>query len=222
MNQSILQEAKKRGHPTLKQYMAWAQLLYWFFREHLTLIFYGQSVRDGRTERVLKKLREKDSLRAQWYDGRWVYCVKRINRRRYDRIPNHIYHGLGCSEGLVRFYLSDRNCTIIPAREFQNLGYRPEWGMTLSTGMTLLYEFCTEDNTKRRLKQKLQSYAGLPHNQVVLFVLDISKEHLPKYIAGSYFFIDYETFKSVSYGEQLTAPIYIWGGDGTKNPLRKK
>jgi hypothetical protein len=214
MNPSILYKAKKRGHPTQKEYLAWAEVLDWFTRELMTLIFYGRLIRDGRTERVLKKFREKSSLRAIWYDGRWAYSAKRINRRPYDQIPDHIYHGLGCSEGLVRFYLSDHGAIIIPARRFLNLGYRPEWGMMLSSGMTLLYEFCTADNVRRRLKHKIQTYMGLPENQAVLFVLDIAREHLSTVISGPYFFVDYESFKKVPYGEQLTAPIYTWGDSG--------
>jgi hypothetical protein len=220
MTPSIIYEAKKRGHPTQKEYLAWAEVLDWFVRELITLIFYGKLIRDGRTERILKKFRSKGRLRSVWYDGRWVYSARRINRRQYDQIPDHIYHGLGCSEGLVRFYLSDPGAIIIPERKFKNLGYRPEWGMILSSGMTLLYEFCTADNVRRSLKHKLQTYQDLPANQAVLFVLDIVREHLSTVMSGPYFFVDYETFKKVPYGEQLTAPIYIWGDNGKTLALR--
>ena len=217
MTEIIIYEAKNRRHPTLKEYGEVFQKLDWFKREHITLWFHGHDgnqTRDGRTEVKLKEFREKGKLQARWYDGRWVYSVKRINRGSQDKIPDHIYHGLGVTEGLVRFYLSDKSAEIVPPGKFP--GIRPD-GVIRYPTRTVLYEFCTEDNTRRRLKQKIKAYKEL-EGFVVVFVLDVTD--VTPYVDGPFYFITYKTFTSIPYGQQLTAPHYIWGGDGKVYSLR--
>jgi hypothetical protein len=53
----------------------------------------------------------------------------------------------------------------------------------------------------------------VPREKVQKFVWEIIPIGLPV------FFTDFETFKSVPIGEQLSAPIYIWGEDGKTYPL---
>jgi hypothetical protein len=60
---------------------------------------------------------------------------------------------------------------------------------------------------------------------IVLFIVDITRERVEKFVIRNmpigypFFFTDYETFKSVPYGNQLTTHIYIWGEDGKSYPL---
>jgi hypothetical protein len=214
-------EAKKRQNPTIKQYMEVLQSVDWCKREHISLWFHGHDgneKRDGRTEMILKRLREREDIRAKWYDGRWVYCANRINRKKHDQIPDHIYHGLGVTEGIVRYYMADKKCQIIP--HFKIAKIVPDAAIGYANGSTLLYEFCTDDNTRRRLKQKIEAYKEISGNFVVVFVLDVFPQRLANYVDGPFYFIDYESFKTIPYGEQLTAQKYIWGGDGQIYPLR--
>ena len=94
----------------------------------------------------------------------------------------------------------------------------------------LLFEYCTEDNFYRQLKWKVRKYQDYVLNSkeriVVLFVLDVSREKVKKFIerhqpVGPFYFVDYETFLKVPLGNQLTAPIYFWGEDQNVYALRK-
>jgi hypothetical protein len=53
----------------------------------------------------------------------------------------------------------------------------------------------------------------VPRDRVLKFVLDNKPTGLPA------FFTDYEMFKRVGTGQQLNAPIYIWGENGLSYPL---
>jgi hypothetical protein len=113
----------------------------------------------------------------------------------------------------------------------------------------LLFEFSTKSNFlfSGKMQGKLQAYeknlekieSKFKAKAMVVFVLDIPKAMVERFVlaerlAGSVadappegghplapvFFTDYETFKKVPIGEQLTAPIYFWN-DGKQYPLRK-
>src|SRR3989337_3520766 len=79
MEYSTLYEAKKRCNPTIREYLEAAQLFHWAKKEHYTVWFKGNLVRDGRTERVLKRLVDKGRLRSVGYGRCLVYCAKRLN-----------------------------------------------------------------------------------------------------------------------------------------------
>jgi hypothetical protein len=55
----------------------------------------------------------------------------------------------------------------------------------------------------------------------VLFVLDVPKYAVPSFFQQdeAFYFVDLDSFMNVEEGEQLAAPIYVWGGDGNKYPL---
>jgi hypothetical protein len=96
-------------------------------------------------------------------------------------------------------------------------------------------------NAYRRHFEKFEEKLGV--KPVVLFVLDVPRDVVKRYVgslggddgsAGGFaassggdrfpsdpfFFTDYQTFLSVPFGQQLTAPIYIWF-DGKEYPLKK-
>lgn len=56
----------------------------------------------------------------------------------------------------------------------------------------------------------------------MIFVIDALKEEIHELNVSddSCYFVDFNTFKSVPIGQQLSAPIYLWGGDGQPYPLR--
>ena len=114
----------------------------------------------------------------------------------------------------------------------------------------LLFEYSTKHNFfitgnmtgkltayKKNLWRIAKKFSAKP---IVVFTIDIPKETLERFVlrvsqAGSvadapsegghpltpFFFVDYDSFLKVPIGEQLTAPIYFWGVDGKKYPLRK-
>ena len=114
---------------------------------------------------------------------------------------------------------------IIPEKSFRGGGVIPEWGVRFSNGKLLLFEFCTEDNFERYglVKGKMTRYKQIYPEALVLFVIDVEREKVEKFVStgtGENFFLtDYETFKSIPIGQQLTAPIHIWE-DGKTYPLR--
>ena len=119
---------------------------------------------------------------------------------------------------------------VISEKDFKLHSCVPEWGIRYPSGVLLLFEYCTEDNFYRQLKWKVRKYQDYVLNSkervVVLFVLDVSREKVKKFIerhqpVGPFYFVDYETFLKVPLGNQLTAPIYFWGEDQNVYALRK-
>jgi hypothetical protein len=173
---------------------------------------------------MLPRLVDRGKLRRQKYGAKLVYIAPKF--KKVPRIEN-IEHGLGVTEGLVRFWRSDMTAEIIPSRFFRGMGNVPEWGMKFDDGL-LLYEFCTRSNVYARLKKKVETYPQSLYkieekfgNAYVLFVCDVTREYVKNFELKPDWamFTDYETFKRVPIGEQLTAPIYFWC-DGKERPFR--
>jgi hypothetical protein len=213
-----LYQAKKRRHPTIKEYLVFAQRMGWAFWWHFTLLIYGYIWTDSRTRRVLKKLVDDGKLHALPYlRNTLIYTVPRIDRRKSHRSVNSIEHGLGVTEGYVRLWLSDKSAIYIPERDFINP--RPEFGLQYPNGNILKYEYCTEDNM-RMFKTKVSNHEG--KEGTVLFVCDVDDicRYMKKY-PGEYFITTYQAFKAAPYGHQLSACIYTYGIDGKTYPLGK-
>lgn len=225
----------KRSTPmiTQKQYMQAAQVFHWATQEQYNIWFTGSNKRSKRTEVILPRLVKKGALIAIKLDKKLVYACHRKSRR-----PGYYFkveHGLGCTEGLVRFWRSDMNAEIIEERHFRGCGSMPEWGLRYDSGKMLMFEYCTDDNFNRSngLTGKLVAYhktmvtinQKFHSNGFLVFVCDVSRKRLSSFLARKIpveipaFFTDYETFKSVPIGQQLSAPIYLWGEDGLPYPL---
>lgn len=67
MNYSIIYEAVKRRHPTIKEFLSLGGKFGSAYHWHYTLFFHGRLFRDGRTERVLLKLVRDGRLHAEKY-----------------------------------------------------------------------------------------------------------------------------------------------------------
>lgn len=223
-----LYEAQKRRHPTLDEYKKVAQLFDWAGRVHFTLYFHGKNIRDGRSERVLKLLKDQEYLIAQVYGKGLIYSVKRRNRDRRHRGLEQVEHGLGHTIGLVRIKLADNQGVFTNGRNYKEYGFIPEWEVTYPTGKKLLFEFCTLDNFHRALKSKVERYQRFlaeNANTSVLFVLDVERQEIIDFLTkiqptGPMAFAEYTTFRNIPFGEQLKAPIYLWR-DGQARPLRQ-
>jgi len=184
---------------------------------------------------MLPRLVKRGDLRAVRYGHRLVYSVPRRTKGR--KLPS-IEHGLGCTEGLVRFHRARPDGLIIPERFFRGFGIVPEWGILFPEERLLLFEFSTADNFYRcgLLKNKIIGYrqhlekieSKFKGQGLVLFVVDIPQAVLRRFVAKvvpteePFYFTDYERFKQVPIGDQLKAPIYMWGDDGKHYPLTEE
>jgi len=175
---------------------------------------------------MLPRLVGKKKLKAYRFGNRLVYTVPRRDKKQGDHYLK-IEHGLACTEGLVRIWRSNMEGKVISEKEFRGSGVIPEWGISYPSGVTLLFEFCTQDNFNRSslIKNKIRRYEEFTYaQQIILFVVDVSrdkaKRFVDRYLPGErFFFTDYETFLNVPLGKQLQTPIYIWGKNGAEHPL---
>ena len=228
---------------TLSQlkYLEVSQLFHWATKEHYIIWFTGTPNRHRRTEVILPRLVKNydnpktraRSLFSTNFGKRLVYaCPRRV------RNPDIIYliaHGLGCTECMVRLWRSNMESLVIPERKFFGCRSIPDVGIKFPNGKMILVEYSSNDNFHKynNLKNKLTSYKNnlsIINNRfntesIIIFVIDVPREKVQKFvwdimpIGLPVFFTDFETFKSVPIGEQLSAPIYIWGEDGKTYPL---
>lgn len=218
-----------------KEYLKVAQFFHWATKEHFILWLTGMEKRHRRTEVILPRLAKRQSLFATRYGKRLVYSCSRKVRNKSHIL--RIEHGLGCTEVLVRFYRSNMSAIVIEERHFKKMGSRPEFGLWYPSGPMILVEFSTEHDFhySNRMDGKLLAYKKnlwrieerFKASGLIVFVLDVPREKVQQFVLERMpiglpiFFTDYETFKSVPIGEQLSAPIYIWGEDGKTYPLTK-
>jgi len=99
----------------------------------------------------------------------------------------------------------------------------------------VVVEFSTLNDVRycNRMKAKLAAYRKnlwrinekFNTDSLIVFVLDVPRAEVQEFVMEvkpanlPVFFTDFETFKSVPIGQQLSAPIYIWGEDGNSYPL---
>jgi len=235
----------KRTIP-IQRYYEVASVFHWATKRHYQLWFTGQeSKRHRRSEKVLPRLVKKGKLVSHRYGSKLIYkkAKRGMNFLHEINMFRLIEHGLGCTETLVRFFRSDIEGMAIGERHFVGLGVIPDGGILYPDGKILLFEFTTKHNFyySGNMNSKLGTYkTNLSRIEkkfladgFVVFIVDIPKETLERYVlelsqAGSVsdalhnaFFVDYKTFLTVPIGQQLTAPIYLWGADGKSYPLRK-
>jgi hypothetical protein len=124
---------------------------------------------------------------------------------------------------------------VVEERFFYRCGSVPEFGLRYPNGKMILVEFSTENDFtyNNRMKGKLATYGRhlweinekFNADSMVVFVLDVPREWVENFVLDirptglPVFFTDYDTFKSVPIGQQLSTPIYIWGEDGKAYPL---
>lgn len=211
----------------------------WALKEHYWGFLHGSFSRDnGYVERSLKKLVDRGELVAHPFEGKLAYSVKRVNRQRSHTYPHTMYHELNVTGGLIRFWWSDPlPKEYIPSSFFMGRPLKPEWALRLSSGTTILFEFCTDDNFKRLLKYKVERYSKVIEGiekPMVVFVCDVEMERIKGFIdrnrsiltfvhddksISPFYFTDSRIFRNQALGEALTAPIYLWQ-DGEVAPLR--
>jgi hypothetical protein len=213
------------------EYLAAGQFFHWATVEHYRLWFTGNAKRHKRTEIMLPRLVRERKLNAVHHGRKLAYAVPRITKG----ANLFVEHGLACTEGLVRIWRSRMEGTIIPERHFRGMGIVPEWGIVYPNDRMILYEFCSADNfyRARLVEGKITRYRQLLSQiesrfraeGLVLFVIDVLPQDVERLVKrlqprGPFFFTDYATFRAVPIGRQLAAPIYLWGEDGKRYPLK--
>lgn len=196
----------------ISRYMEAAQVFHWATKEHFILWFTGGITRHRRTESVLHKLVQKGRLRSVQFGKRLIYTAPRRTKGKIPQLikeksgyeagesekavigANKIIHGLACTEGLVRFWLSRTDGEIIAEKHFYGLGAVPEWGIRYPNGKILLFEFCTENNFlfSNNMTGKLNAYREhlkdierkFEAEGIVIFVLDIAREKVERYVGS--------------------------------------
>ena len=232
-------------------YIEASRVFHWASKRHYQLWFTGSvSKRHRRSETVLQRLVKKGKLKSYRLGSKLIYTVPKKGRTDEFSGYTKINHGLACTEGLVRFYRSRIEGVVIAERFFYGCGSVPEWGIIYPEGAMLLFEYSTKHNFfltgnmngkltayKKNMRKIAEKFNTKP---IVVFAIDIPKDTLERFVlrisqAGSVadapsegghplapvFFVDYKSFLKVPIGEQLTAPIYIWGADGKKYALRQ-
>jgi hypothetical protein len=147
-----------------------------------------------------------------------------------------LYHGLACTECLVRFYRSNTECEVIPESKFRGLGSVPEGGLLYPNGSLLALEFSTKHDVSYPLNMisKFQAYErnrekinDVFHAKTgVVYIWDVPRDAVQERIArwkpeeGPYWFIDWKTFLDIPIGDALTAPLYF-RPDGRVEAIRK-
>lgn len=223
------------------KYLEVAQVFHWASKDHYNLWFNGNTNRCHRTEVLLPRLsknrshptKKKRSLVSLSYGKQMVYACPR--RWRNEETLLKVPHGLGCTECIVRFYRSNLQTEIIAERKFVGCGTVPDFGVKFPNGKMILVEYTTktEFSMKARIKNKLYKYQinlgkiewNFDTKAMIIFVIDQPRENIERFVKKMIpidlpvYFVDLESFKKVSIGEQLKAPIYIWGKDGESHPL---
>lgn len=223
----------KNGLPTISkyQYLKAAQIFDWAEMLHFVLFFLGVKKRHKRTEVMLPRLVKKGKLLTQRFGKKLVYIVPRKGRKPHHRIK----HGLGVTEIIIRLWRSRMEGVIIPERKFRGFGIVPDGGISYDNGKLLMFEFCTADNFyhSSKVQGKITRYNNylasiekkFEREGIVLFVIDADRRDVDEFVTSrmplgsQFFFTDYETFRNELIGEQLIAPIYIWGDDSWPYPL---
>ena len=200
-----------------REYLKVTQWFHWATMEQYVKWFTGSVKRHGRTEIVLKRLSDKGKILRKRYGKRYVYAAKR--RRGYTKI----YHGLVCTECLIRIFHSKIG-EVIQESKFYGCGSVPEWGIIYDTTILLL-EYCSRDNFKRkgRMTAKIKKYYQnltkiedkFEAKPVILFIIEDERRKVKEFVEkemplGDFVFTDFSTFLRIPLGSALKSKIYFW------------
>ena len=185
---------------------------------------------------TLERLLRRKSLRGKLRSGKYgkIKIYAKPMKSRGDLLDTaRVYHGLSCTECLIRF-LTAKEGEALPERLFR--GYRrvPEFGIRFERNLLLL-EFSTKHDTEysQKLRGKLSGYDyslskiedDFGAKAVVVFILDVTRERVKQLVekykpSEKYVFCDYKTFLEVPMGHALIEPVYIFN-DGVERPLSR-
>jgi hypothetical protein len=191
----------------------------------------GKDKRYRAVEYNLPVLTKKKNVLIRVRNGRRGYIYKLRGKGGIQK--EKIYHDLTSTRALLRFKTSKEG-VFFGERFFKEARVYPlpEWAV-LYDNVLFLFEFSTANNFKRtdlmreKVAQYLRSYDEMKDyfsaEPITIFLLEapifrveaFAKEHDYE----QFYYTDIESFFSVGRGDQLDAPIYIWGGDGRSYSL---
>ena len=177
-------------------FLDWAEVFHWATKRHFQLAITGQEPkRHRRAEIVLRRLSQRRELRAVRYGKKLIYALPRKTKKVDEfEAMSKIFHGLACTECLVRIYRSKMDGEIIPERFFRGCGSVPEWGIRYPNKTMLLLEFSTKSNflytelmngkinayrrNLEKIEKKFQAKA------MVIFVIDVPRDTVRRYVGS--------------------------------------
>lgn len=212
-----------------QKYLEVAQLFHWGRQVDFTAWFTGEwNPRNKNTESVMPRLVEANKLQTMLWGNKLIYTTsKRASSK-------HVPHGLACTRVMILLKHSTEG-EFVSEKYFRATRFPivPEFALRTEK-KALLVEFSTSDNFKRssvmrdkitRYRQSLPKFADTFGVQpLVLFIVEAPRFaaiRLARSGDENFYFVDAKSYLSLPMGNQLTAPIYIWGGDGQTYPLKK-
>jgi hypothetical protein len=181
----------------IQYYLDAAAVFHYATKEQFNLLLTGSTRRKDRTEKVLLRLSRRKKLKAIKFGKKLVYVLPRKVKGKDLEDPEihpKIVHGLGCTEGLARFWRTRTDGEIIAERFFYGCGIIPEWGIKYPNGKMLLFEFSTESNFRysglmngkinayRRNLEKIEEKFSA--RAIVVFVLDVPRTSVERFVGS--------------------------------------
>ena len=198
-------------------------------RRQILLSLRGSEKRMKALEYWLPELEETQEIEVCWFQGVKVYSAARRRRANVS-----VEHEVGVAECRVRLEVCRHDGIYVPGRRFKGMGIIPDGAIAYPNGNILAWEFTTRRNFSAGgvIKSKLTRYSNnldainnrFSRRTIVLFVIDDERWRVRDFIlrnqpvGADFFWTDYQTFKQVPIGQQLTAEIYLWE-DGKSYPL---
>ena len=150
------------------------EVAHWATKRQTQLFIRGVAPpRDGPIEEELLRMERRKMLRVvqnKVTDPKY-YALPRKTKNFNPLDAVRLYHGLACTECMVRFYRSNTDCEVFPERAFRGLGSVPEggilygevkdeFGKVLRNPSLLVYEFSTKHDVSYPLNMigKFQAY----------------------------------------------------------------
>src|SRR5687767_5269776 len=113
---------------------------HWATKRQIQLYIRGAAPpRDGPIEKALLRMEKGKKVRVVQYKvtDQKCYALPRKTKNFNPLDQVRLYHGLACTECMVRLYRSNTKCEVIPERAFRGLGSVPEGGILYPQGSLL-------------------------------------------------------------------------------------
>jgi len=192
--------------------------------------FTGERKRWKRTEYTLPRLVYKRLLQTEPFGRKLVYALPGTKSHYQGRLR----HDLSCTRIILKLSVTGEE--VISERYFRQQAFRPvPDGGILFDHSLLLFEFSTAQQFKKKaeMRRKMRAYRRhlskfeeyFAAEVVVLFIIEAPRYEVKQFVqAGrkqdwAFYFVDFPSFLRVEKCAQLTAPIYISGGDQKEYPL---
>lgn len=209
--------------------------LLWFTQKDLTEWLTGSFERKRFVEKLLPQLVAEKKLKAARHGKKLVY---RLNHSQLRHGTSHLEHDLMCTQLIIRFGKQERGeivSELFFLEQKERFACIPDFAV-LYHKMVMLCEYSTADNFRRTklMNGKLKAYrkhlfwfADYFENDVsVLFIFDAPRHKVKQFVQAytsfkdtCFYFIDLASLLQTPKDKLLTAPLFIWSGDGKAYPL---